>query len=72
MDPQQRLLLQQAAEVLPATGPPAGEPAPRTAVLVGIGSVEYTGLAAHLGVSIYAATGAALHLRFQQYTNIFT
>ena len=59
MDPQQRLLLQQAAEVLPALGSPAGAPAPRTAVLVGIGSVEYTGLAAHLGVSIYAATGAA-------------
>ena len=32
-------------------------------VLVGIGSVEYTGLAAHLGVSIYAATGTASTLR---------
>ncbi len=59
MDPQQRLLLQQAAEVLPAMGASTGDPAPRTAVLVGIGSVEFTGLAAHLGVSIYAATGAA-------------
>lgn len=59
MDPQQRLLLQQAGEVLLATAAPSGGTALRTAVFVGIGSVEYTGLAAHLGVSIYAATGAA-------------
>jgi acyl transferase domain-containing protein len=58
MDPQQRLLLQQAGEALAAAGPAEAAAGPGTAVMVGIGAVEYTGLAAHLGASNYAATGA--------------
>ena len=55
MDPQQRLLLQHAWEalsVLPATQ------GSLTSVAVGIGTVEYTALAAHKGNSIFVATGA--------------
>ncbi len=55
MDPQQRLLLQQAGEALAAAGPAEAAAGPGTAVMVGIGAVEYTGLAAHLGASNYAA-----------------
>ncbi len=59
MDPQQRLLLQQAGEALAAAAPAEAAAGPGTAVMVGIGTVEYTGLAMHLGASNYAATGKA-------------
>ena len=54
MDPQQRMLLERAHEALAASQADAGQ---RTSVLIGIGTVEYTSLAAHLGTGIYVATG---------------
>ena len=55
MDPQQRVLLQHAWEALSAV--PATE-CSLTSVAIGIGTVEYTALAAHVGNSIFVATGA--------------
>lgn len=57
MDPQQRMLLETAHEAL--QGLPVSETAAsrQTSVLIGIGTVEYTTLAAHLGTGIYVATG---------------
>ncbi len=58
MDAQQRLLLMQAAEALSAL-PHAESAAAATSVMVGIGTVDYTAMVAHLGNSLYAASGAA-------------
>ena len=55
MDPQQRLLLQHAWKAL-ATLPTAE--GSLTSVAIGIGTVEYTALSAHMGSSIFTATGA--------------
>ena len=52
MDPQQRLLLGQSQESMSPLGHK-----PETSVMIGIGSVEYTALAVHLGNGTYAATG---------------
>lgn len=61
MDAQQRLLLERAWEALAAASPagraPDQDAAADTAVLVGIGTVDYTSMSAHLGVGIYTATG---------------
>ena len=58
MDAQQRLLLMHAAEALSAL-PHAESAAAATSVMVGIGTVDYTAMVAHLGNSLYAASGAA-------------
>ena len=61
MDAQQRLLLERGLEALHA---PAGTaPDARTAVVVGIGTVDYTSMSAHLGVGIYVATGMRPFIR---------
>ena len=57
MDPQQRLLLQHAWEAL--SGLPGLEGS-LTSVAIGIGTVEYTTLANHLGNGIFTATGITL------------
>lgn len=57
MDGQQRLLLQQTWEVLSADENFSSEAAKATAVMVGIGTVEYNTIAGHLGPGIYVATG---------------
>jgi hypothetical protein len=57
MDPQQRLLLEHSWEALQQV--PCGEVDPSTSVIVGIGTVDYTGMASHLGPGIYAATGVS-------------
>jgi acyl transferase domain-containing protein len=56
MDPQQRLLLEKSWEALTAVKHD-GALATRTAVIVGIGTVDYTSISSHLGVGIYVATG---------------
>ncbi|KAK9803996.1 hypothetical protein WJX72_011444 [[Myrmecia] bisecta] len=60
MDAQQRLLLERSWEALQTSRGAAATADPsRTAVLVGIGTVDYTGMSRHLGVGIYVATGGA-------------
>ena len=61
MDAQQRMLLEQSWEVLsaPACGHTTAA-AVSTAVVVGIGTVDYPSISAHLGVGIYVATGQSL------------
>ncbi len=60
MDAQQRLLLEQSWEVLQAA-PASAHDSATTAVIVGIGTVDYTFMSSHLGVGIYVATGRPLH-----------
>ena len=55
MDAQQRLLLERSYEVLQQSTHMDG--AARTSVAVGIGTVDYTSMASHLGMGIYVATG---------------
>ena len=55
MDPQQRLLLERSWEALQQA--PSVQDGSDTSVIVGIGTVDYTGMASHLGVGIYVATG---------------
>ena len=55
MDAQQRLLLEHSSEAL-AAAPAPGSPQ-RTAVFVGIGTVDYVTVSAHLGVGMYVASG---------------
>ena len=57
MDAQQRLLLERSMEALQASAPDQATPPARTSVIVGIGTVDYTSMSAHLGVGIYVATG---------------
>lgn len=57
MDSQQRLLLEVAFEVLSQIESGTGSTA-RTAVMVGIGTVDYITMSAHLGNGIYVASGA--------------
>ena len=62
MDAQQRMLLEQSWEVLSAsTSGHTTAAAVSTAVVVGIGTVDYTSVSAHLGVGIYIATGQSLY-----------
>ena len=56
MDAQQRLLLEHSSEAL-AVAPVVAD-AQRTAVFVGIGTVDYVTMSAHLGVGMYVASGA--------------
>ena len=60
MDGQQRLLLEQSWECLEASATFTPAAAIGTAVFVGIGTVEYNTISAHLGVGIYVATGTLL------------
>ena len=53
MDPQQRLLLERSAEVQ------AGNTTERTAVFVGIATVDYVGMTTQLPLGLYFATGGA-------------
>lgn len=62
MDGQQRLLLEQAWEVLSAHAATSPAVVTSTAVIVGIGTVEYNSISAHLGVGIYVATGESSSL----------
>ncbi len=55
MDAQQRLLLEHSFEAL-ADAPGLASP-DRTAVFVGIGTVDYA-MSAHLGLGMYVASGA--------------
>jgi len=55
MDPQQRLLLERSWEALQQA--PSVQEGSNTSVIIGIGTVDYTGMASHLGVGIYVATG---------------
>lgn len=58
MDAQQRLLLEHAAQALAnASTTVDKKPDVRTSVMVGIGTVDYTAMSAHLGNSLYAASG---------------
>ncbi len=57
MDGQQRLLLEQAWETLASSPNSDSTAAVSTAVIVGIGTVEYNTIASHLGNGIYVATG---------------
>ena len=61
MDAQQRLLLDRSWEVLQAGHQLDASSAGATAVFVGIGTVEYTAMASHLGIGIYMATGQPRH-----------
>ena len=54
MDPQQRVLVQHAWEALAGSACTEGSVA---SVAIGIGTVEYTSLASHLGNGIFTATG---------------
>ena len=62
MDAQQRLLLESAYEVLSQTGNTAGKAA-CTAVMVGIGTVDYVPMSEHLGNGIYVASGSFVSSR---------
>ena len=55
MDAQQRILLERSWEALHQEASLEGDSI--TNVIVGIGTVDYTGMASHLGVGIYVATG---------------
>lgn len=57
MDGQQRLLLEQGWELLSARPESENSKLVSTAVVLGIGTVEYNAISAHLGVGIYVATG---------------
>ena len=57
MDGQQRLLLEQAWETLSSSPNTDSRAALSTAVIVGIGTVEYNIIADHLCNGIYVATG---------------
>ena len=57
MDPQQRLLLGQSHESMSLLSHK-----PETSVMIGIGSVEYTALAVHLGNGTYVTTGGVAAL----------
>lgn len=59
MDGQQRMLLEISWEVL-SEAEATPDAAASTAVAVGIGTVEYNSIAAHLGVGIYVATGKTI------------
>lgn len=59
MDGQQRLLLEQAWETLSSSPSTESRAALSTAVIVGIGTIEYNIVADHLGNGIYVATGKA-------------
>ena len=61
MDAQQRMLLERSWEVLQAGCQLDASSAGATAVFVGIGTVEYTAMASHLGIGIYMATGRPWH-----------
>ena len=60
MDPQQRLLLERSWEALQVGSQPEPGASNQTAVFVGIGTIEYTAMASHLGIGIYMATGKLL------------
>lgn len=62
MDGQQRLLLEQAWETLSLRPTTEAGAAESTAVIVGIGTVEYNTIAANLGNNIYVATGTFSNL----------
>ena len=57
MDAQQRLLLERSYEALSEASSSDAGLAAATAVVVGIGMVDYQPMAAHLGVNLYVATG---------------
>ena len=58
MDAQQRLLLEHAAQALANASTTVDKKLDvRTSVMVGIGTVDYTAMSAHLGNSLYAASG---------------
>ena len=61
MDPQQRLLLEHVGEALAQGRGPGASPAlpERTAVMVGIGTVDYVGMTSLLPMGMYFATGGA-------------
>jgi acyl transferase domain-containing protein len=61
MDAQQRLLLEHSAQALAAVSASGGrgDTAVQTSVMVGIGTVDYTAMSAHLGNSLYTASGAS-------------
>lgn len=69
MDPQQRMLLERAHEALQASHNQT-DGVQQTSVLIGIGTVEYTTLSAHLGTGIYVATGEHLENSLQLLHNI--
>ena len=63
MDAQQRLLQEHSFEALTAAN---GLATPdRTAVFVGIGTVDYVTMSAHLGVGMYVASGAVHSARLR-------
>lgn len=66
MDGQQRLLLEQGWEVLSQSKDQSPSSFASTAVIVGIGTVEYNSIAAHLGIGIYVATG--IHIFHERFT----
>ena len=57
MDAQQRLLLERSWEVLQLGPQQNVSSVGPTSVFVGIGTVEYTAMASHLGIGIHMATG---------------
>lgn len=64
MDGQQRLLLEKAWEALSVAEGQSSGAALSTAVVVGIGTVEYNTISAHLGLGIYVATGNTFLLSY--------
>lgn len=57
MDAQQRLLLEHSARALAQAAAAGDAAAAATSVMVGIGTIDYTAVSAHLGNSLYAASG---------------